>query len=155
MRSFPYLTLLCGAVAVLGSGCTEFVGCKEGDPPPQCCAGGCGSSTSSWLPAKCINEQWICEKGTIEDACASKQNACKALTFCGGNGPLGHSEADPAPELCCELSCRGTKVAHRVCPDGTLYKCPAGYLPVSNCPDYLSACGGIIPIYRANGYKLP
>jgi hypothetical protein len=68
---------------------------------------------------------------------------------------LGAEEPDPVPELCCDMSCDGTSVVHRVCKDGTLWECPAGAVPISRCKDYLSACGGILKTYRDNGYKLP
>ncbi len=145
------------ALAALGSACTtEDLECEPGDPEPRCCSGGCGSSTDNWVLAVCEGNRWTCEYGTVEYACASDIKACQAQSFCGGNGPTGHEESDPVPELCCELSCEGTKVARRVCESsGLRYVCPAGYLPVSKCADYRSACGGIIQKYRDNGYKLP
>jgi hypothetical protein len=77
------------------------------------------------------------------------------MDFCGKIG-IGATEADPAPELCCEGgSCTGARAVHRVCVSGTQWECPAGAVPISQCKDYQNACGGILAKYRADGFKLP
>jgi hypothetical protein len=141
---------------ILTSGCGDD--CAEGASEPigpRCCAGGCGNSTQSWSPRICKKGKWVCEKGVIEDACASPNYACTPLDFCGAVG-IGAEEPDPAPELCCERQrCDGTRAVHRVCKAGTLWECPADTIPISSCGDYATACGGVLQKYRANGNKLP
>lgn len=122
---------------------------------PKCCAGGCGKGTDGWTPRICKKGRWVCDRAVPEDACASPFNACSPMDFCGKVG-IGATEADPAPELCCEGgSCNGTVAVHRVCKSGTQWECPAGAVPISQCTDYRNACGGILETYRASGFKLP
>lgn len=159
-RRWQIVLALALSPALLAPGCSEEEQpCTDGQEEqngPQCCAGGCGNSTSNWLPRICVEGTWVCqgEKGVVEDACASPTYACIPMDGCHVVG-LGREEPDPAPELCCEGGCAGTKAVHRVCNSGTLWECPAGTKAVSTCEDYLAACDGILQRYRDNGYKLP
>ena len=105
------MTKIAFALAIiLVAGCSDddigigtFI-CEEGveaDEGLGCCTGGCGSSTDGWLPRICQNGKWECEYGTLEDACASKINACTVKTACAQTVGIGKEEPDPAPELCC------------------------------------------------------
>jgi hypothetical protein len=139
-----------------GGRCTlANLNCTGGGKTPRCCAGGCGSSTESWLPAQCTAGKWQCMKGTLEYRCASPDRACLNQDYCGGQVGIGGEEPDPAPELCCEWSCNGKRAMHRKCEDGLWYNCPAGTIPISLCANLAAACGGIFCRYRDNGYKLP
>jgi hypothetical protein len=152
-RSCLALASIC-VLALTGCGneCEEGATEQNG---PRCCAGGCGNSTQAWSPRICRKGSWACEKGVLEDACASPTNACNPMTYCGAVG-IGNEEPDPAPELCCERqTCSGTQAVHRVCKSGTKWECPADTIPISTCKDPSSACGGILAKYRDNGYTLP
>jgi hypothetical protein len=148
-------------VVLFGSACSDDDSCSPEEATevggPQCCSKGCGNSGDGWLPRVCKDGQWVCESnGVLEDACAYPLTACTPMVGCHDVGQgIGETEPDPAPELCCELSCDGTKAVHRVCNTGILWECPAGAVPISRCKDYRSACGGILAKYKANGYKLP
>ncbi len=123
---------------------------------PQCCPGYCGASTMLKTSRVCSGGKWVCEKGVIEDACAS-YNACQIKQNCSYSPGIGKEEPDPAPELCCVGGCDGTKAVHRVCKGGLEFECPNNSVPISkNCKkDYVNACGGILAKYKANKFKLP
>jgi len=140
-------------------GCSDDALCVDGEVEqdgPSCCAGGCGLGTDGWSKRVCKDTRWVCEGSNpaLQDACASSLRACTPLKGCHVVG-LDQEELDPAPELCCEGGCSGTKTVHRVCKTGTQWECPAGAVPVSRCKDYENACGGILQLYRDNGFKLP
>jgi len=157
MSTSPVRPLILSLLLV-GAGCgDEDRTCEEGETEkhgPRCCAGGCGTSTANWLPRICENDRWVCEKGVLEDACASPTNACNPMVACQVVG-IDSEEPDPAPELCCEGGCKGTRAVHRVCKLGTLWECPSGSVTVSTCKDYKTACNAILGRYRASGYRLP
>lgn len=123
---------------------------------PTCCSGGCGNSTEGWLPRVCRGGEWVCQgSGVLQEACAYQKNACITLSYCGGSVGINKEEPDPAADLCCDLSCKGNKMMHRVCKDGLRFECPAGAVPISRCKDYKTACRGGLEKYRQNNYKIP
>ena len=153
------LTLAASLLLLLttADGCSDS--CEEGateEDGPGCCSDGCGNSAIAPLPRVCRDGAWVCEgRGVVETACANPAGGCqRPREACTGTVGIDGEEPDPAPELCCELSCEGTKAAHRVCKTGVKYECPAGFVPISSCDDPQSACGGVIPRYRENNFKL-
>jgi hypothetical protein len=118
-----------------------------------CCSLGCGESGNDDRSLmKCSGGSWACE-GQLEvpaQRCASypKPNICVWQPCAGGSG---EEEPDPVRELCCVGGCGGSVVKRRICKTGR-YKCE-GADPISNCVNYLAACGGAIQKYRDNGYK--
>lgn len=159
LSSSPLMRSCCLVLLIaFGTGCSDGPECDEEGKIEEigirCCAGGCGMSTSNWLPRICRDQKWECQKGEPEDACASPQQACSPMQGCHTVG-LNKEEPDPAPELCCEVDCQGTKAVHRICKSGTTWECPGGTVPVSKCDDYKTACGGILDTYKNNSWKLP
>lgn len=156
------LSLLCCLVLLSVSlfTCSDETSCTEGETEvngPRCCAGYCGSSTLGWRSRICSEGKWVCEKGVVEDACASEHSACTIKTNCSATVGMNREEPDPVPELCCMNSCKGTKAVKRICKSGLEFECPAGAVPISKAckTDFNSACGGILQKYRDNNYKLP
>jgi hypothetical protein len=160
-----FLSLLCSplllAAALLTATCSDdaISTCAEGSTEPdghgpRCCSGGCGTSTDGWLPRVCKKASYVCEKGTIEDACAYVATACSPMIACGQKVKLDGDEPDPAPELCCTPDCSGTEVVHRTCQDGVRFTCPGNSVTISTCKDYKAACGGALQKYRDNDFKL-
>lgn len=160
MKTILPFCLLLSALVLAVTHCSDgdhcaVEGASETDGP-GCCSDGCGNSAVAALPRTCQGGRWSCGKGVLQANCASPEDSCKAREACTGIGNgLGDSERDPAPDLCCEQGCDGSVVLRRICKTGIKYECPPGSVPISTCPNPLSACGGAIPSYRQNGFTLP
>lgn len=150
--------LLVGTLALAITACgDDSCGADGVEGGPDCCADGCGRTTSNLLPSICKSGNWVCQGSNPVrvEYCAYRPDACKARTACTSEVGLNKPEPDPAPELCCQGGCTGKEVVHRVCLKGTTYDCPAGAVEISRCPDPYAACGGALRAYRSNDHKLP
>lgn len=165
----PFITALAlGLAFTAHAGCSDEVDLctpeTEGDTEvrgPECCSGGCGSSTEAARPRICKSGEFKCEGSApvLVQYCAYSRNACRVLTACAQTVGINKTEDlvdnGKVPELCCDLNCNGKKASYRVCKGGLKFECPAGAVPISRCKDPNSACKGVLQRYRDNGDKIP